>query len=111
VVFVSINYRLGPLGFPQGKEAEQKGLLNLALKDELTALEWVHKHIGKFGGDKNKVRFKTFNYLSSSDHKMKTGYYSRSERRSYHERDIIPSSFNEEIGSRRSEHLSHLEIL
>ncbi|KAF5361669.1 hypothetical protein D9758_007282 [Tetrapyrgos nigripes] len=55
VILVSINYRLGPLGFPQGSEAEEKGALNLAIKDELTALEWVHKHIEEFGGDKDKV--------------------------------------------------------
>ncbi|KAF5364921.1 hypothetical protein D9758_008164 [Tetrapyrgos nigripes] len=55
IVYVSFNYRLGPLGWPQGKEAEEKGALNLGLKDELAALEWVHKHIGKFGGDPNKV--------------------------------------------------------
>ncbi|KAF5352295.1 hypothetical protein D9758_011969 [Tetrapyrgos nigripes] len=55
IVYVSFNYRLGPLGWPQGKEAEEKGALNLGLKDELAALEWVHKHIGKFGGDPSKV--------------------------------------------------------
>ncbi|KAF5352273.1 hypothetical protein D9758_011977 [Tetrapyrgos nigripes] len=55
IIYVSFNYRLGPLGFPQGKEAEEKGALNLAIKDELAALEWVHKHIQKFGGDPNKV--------------------------------------------------------
>ncbi|THV03013.1 esterase 1 [Dendrothele bispora CBS 962.96] len=55
IVYVSINYRLGPLGFPQGKEAKERKALNLALKDELAALKWVHKHIGKFGGDNQKV--------------------------------------------------------
>lgn len=46
----------GPLGFPQGREADMKGALNLALKDQLTALEWVQLNIGTFGGDKEKVR-------------------------------------------------------
>ncbi|THV01239.1 alpha/beta-hydrolase [Dendrothele bispora CBS 962.96] len=55
IVYVSINYRLGPLGFPQGKEPKERKALNLALKDELAALKWVHKHIGKFGGDNQKV--------------------------------------------------------
>ncbi|KAF5361721.1 hypothetical protein D9758_007283 [Tetrapyrgos nigripes] len=55
IIYVSFNYRLGPLGFPQGREAEEKGALNLALKDELLALEWVNKHIDKFGGNKDKV--------------------------------------------------------
>ncbi|KAJ7850274.1 extracellular triacylglycerol lipase precursor [Mycena olivaceomarginata] len=55
VIYVSFNYRLGPLGFPQGQEADNRGALNLALRDQLAALEWVQLHIGAFGGDKDKV--------------------------------------------------------
>ncbi|ESK83760.1 extracellular triacylglycerol lipase precursor [Moniliophthora roreri MCA 2997] len=55
VIYASLNYRLGPLGFPQGTEAEQKGALNLGLKDQLTALEWIKRNIAAFGGDPAKV--------------------------------------------------------
>ncbi|CAK5278646.1 unnamed protein product [Mycena citricolor] len=55
VIFVNFNYRLGPLGFPQGQEATDQGALNLGIKDQIAALEWVQKNIGKFGGDKRKV--------------------------------------------------------
>ncbi|KAK7040282.1 hypothetical protein VNI00_009749 [Paramarasmius palmivorus] len=55
VIYASLNYRLGPLGFPQGAEAEQKGALNLGLKDQLTALEWIKRNIGAFGGDPAKM--------------------------------------------------------
>ncbi|KAF8802044.1 extracellular triacylglycerol lipase precursor [Phlegmacium glaucopus] len=55
VVYVNFNYRLGPLGFPQGQEAANRGALNLALKDQLAALEWVQANIETFGGDKKKV--------------------------------------------------------
>ncbi|KAG5635942.1 hypothetical protein H0H81_009591 [Sphagnurus paluster] len=72
VIYVNFNYRLGPLGFPQGQEgknidlvsrgkfqsipsANDKKALNLAMKDQLTALQWVQENIGLFGGDKNKV--------------------------------------------------------
>ncbi|KAJ7643875.1 extracellular triacylglycerol lipase precursor [Roridomyces roridus] len=55
VIYVSFNYRLGPLGFPQGQEAADNGALNLGLKDQLAALEWVQLNIGAFGGDKSKV--------------------------------------------------------
>ena len=51
-----MNYRLGPLGFPQGSEALSKGALNLGLKDILLGLEWVQNNIGAFGGDNQKVR-------------------------------------------------------
>ncbi|KAL0947591.1 hypothetical protein HGRIS_013680 [Hohenbuehelia grisea] len=55
IVYVNFNYRLGPLGFPQGREADNRGALNLALKDQLAALEWIQCNIGLFGGDKSKV--------------------------------------------------------
>ncbi|KAI0713037.1 extracellular triacylglycerol lipase precursor [Cerioporus squamosus] len=55
VLYVSLNYRVGPFGFPQGTEAETRGALNLGLKDQLTALQWVKNHIGAFGGDPDKV--------------------------------------------------------
>ncbi|KAF8961457.1 extracellular triacylglycerol lipase precursor [Flammula alnicola] len=55
LVYVNFNYRLGPLGFPQGQEADNRGALNLALKDQLAALEWVQANIEAFGGDKTKV--------------------------------------------------------
>ncbi|KAJ7106522.1 esterase 1 [Mycena epipterygia] len=55
LIYVNFNYRLGPLGFPQGQEADNKGALNLALRDQLTALKWVQLNIGAFGGDKDKV--------------------------------------------------------
>nr|VWO94947.1 Carboxylic ester hydrolase (EC [Ganoderma boninense] len=55
VVYVSFNYRVGPFGFPQGSEADQLGVVNLGLKDQLAAISWVQKHIGAFGGDPTKI--------------------------------------------------------
>ncbi|KAJ6606213.1 esterase 1 [Mycena vulgaris] len=55
VIYVNFNYRVGPLGFPQGQEADNRGALNLGIKDQLAALEWVQLHIGTFGGNKKKV--------------------------------------------------------
>ncbi|KAF7293078.1 Carboxylic ester hydrolase [Mycena indigotica] len=55
ILYVSFNYRLGPLGFPVGTEAAKHGALNLGLKDQLAALRWVHENIGFFGGDNSKV--------------------------------------------------------
>ncbi|KAM5539681.1 hypothetical protein V8D89_006790, partial [Ganoderma adspersum] len=55
VIYVSINYRLGPFGFPQGSEASNLGSFNLGLKDQLAAISWVQKHISVFGGDPTKI--------------------------------------------------------
>ncbi|KAK0447147.1 extracellular triacylglycerol lipase precursor [Armillaria borealis] len=55
IIYVNHNYRIGPLGFPQGQEADDRGQLNLGVRDQLTALEWVQENIGLFGGDKTKV--------------------------------------------------------
>ncbi|KAJ3574887.1 hypothetical protein NP233_g1456 [Leucocoprinus birnbaumii] len=55
LIYVNFNYRLGPLGYPQGVEAAKENALNLALKDELAALQWIQANIGAFGGDKTKV--------------------------------------------------------
>ncbi|PIL26319.1 hypothetical protein GSI_12075 [Ganoderma sinense ZZ0214-1] len=55
VIYVSINYRVGPFGFPQGTEAGLLGAVNLGLRDQLAAISWVQKHISAFGGDPTKV--------------------------------------------------------
>ena len=59
VVFVSINYRLGLLGFldlsslPDGKAYARSG--NLGLLDQVEALRWVKRNIAAFGGDPDNV--------------------------------------------------------
>ena len=59
VVLVSMNYRVGALGFlvyPElTKESEHHSSGNYGLLDQIAALEWVHKNIAAFGGDPNKV--------------------------------------------------------
>lgn len=57
IIYASINYRVGPFGFPQGAEATALGALNLGLKDQLAGLEWIHNNIAAFGGDPSKVSF------------------------------------------------------
>ena len=48
-LLVSINYRLGPLGFLALDSAGITG--NQATQDILLALEWVQENIAAFGGD------------------------------------------------------------
>jgi len=54
VLVVTINYRLGALGFLYDpKHNHIKG--NFGILDQQLALKWVHDNIAHFGGDPNKV--------------------------------------------------------
>ena len=53
LVVVSINYRLGAMGFLASEAAKFDG--NYGIHDQLAALQWVQANIDKFGGDKSKV--------------------------------------------------------
>ncbi|KAM0328174.1 hypothetical protein ACHAQA_005581 [Verticillium albo-atrum] len=55
IISVTINYRLGFLGFPGGPQAVAAGITNLGLKDQRIALRWIKENIGGFGGDPAKV--------------------------------------------------------
>ncbi|KAF8969096.1 Alpha/Beta hydrolase protein [Flammula alnicola] len=55
VIAVVIQYRLGLFGFLSGQKVKDGGALNAGLLDQQFALKWVQQHIGKFGGDPNKV--------------------------------------------------------
>ncbi|KAL1613196.1 hypothetical protein SLS60_001428 [Paraconiothyrium brasiliense] len=52
-IVVSINYRLGPLGFLALEDAGLSG--NYAVQDLLLGLRWVQENIEAFGGDRSKV--------------------------------------------------------
>ncbi|KAI1212159.1 alpha/beta-hydrolase [Annulohypoxylon truncatum] len=52
-IVVSINYRLGPLGFLALEDLGLTG--NYGLQDQLLALRWVKENIANFGGDPEKV--------------------------------------------------------
>ena len=58
-MLVTVNYRLGVLGFfthPElTKESETHASGNYALLDLIAALRWVHDHIAAFGGDPGNV--------------------------------------------------------
>jgi len=59
VVVVTINYRLGALGFLAHKELSKEdpngSSGNYGLLDQIAALQWVKENISGFGGDPNKV--------------------------------------------------------
>jgi para-nitrobenzyl esterase len=58
VVVVTINYRLGPLGFLHLADAfgpQTAGSGNAGILDQVAALEWVRESIAGFGGDPDNV--------------------------------------------------------
>ncbi len=59
VIFVSVNYRVGRLGFfgfPALTAANPGGPLgNYGIMDQIAALKWVKHNIGAFGGDPDNV--------------------------------------------------------
>jgi para-nitrobenzyl esterase len=56
VVVVTINYRLGALGFLNHPELRARGIdANLGIRDQICALEWVRENIAAFGGDPSNV--------------------------------------------------------
>lgn len=59
IVFVSISYRTGALGFLSSRELSKesgKGISgNYGLMDMILALKWIQENISSFGGDPSKV--------------------------------------------------------
>lgn len=58
VILVTINYRLGNLGFlshPLLSEEQNGSSGNYGLKDQLAALHWIYDNIGEFGGNPNNI--------------------------------------------------------
>jgi para-nitrobenzyl esterase len=59
VVLVTINYRLGPMGFlahpALSAESDPPSSGNFGILDQIAALRWVRDNIAAFGGDPNNV--------------------------------------------------------
>ncbi len=60
VIVVTMNFRLGPLGFfahpaLTAEAPKSQGLVNYGLMDQIAALKWVKRNIAAFGGDPDNV--------------------------------------------------------
>ena len=57
VIVVTLNYRVGPLGFLAHPELTRESGTsgNYGLLDQIAALKWVQKNIARFGGDPAQV--------------------------------------------------------
>jgi len=59
VIVITLNYRLGALGFlaTDGLISEDSGASagNYGIQDQIAALEWIQRNVGAFGGDPANV--------------------------------------------------------
>lgn len=64
IVVVTINYRLGALGYLSMGDSVLPG--NYGMLDQISALRWVQKNIAQFGGDPSQVTIGGFSAGSAS---------------------------------------------
>lgn len=58
IIYVSVEYRLGALGFMSHPELSKEAggrSGNYGILDQIEALRWIHNNIAAFGGDPDKV--------------------------------------------------------
>ena len=91
IVVVTINYRLGALGFLAHPSLGPPGSVgNYGLADQQAALRWVRDNIAAFGGDPKKVTIagESAGGMSVCDHLIAPGLQDCSARRSFRARRV-----------------------
>uniref|UniRef100_A0A1B0DNC5 Carboxylesterase type B domain-containing protein n=1 Tax=Phlebotomus papatasi TaxID=29031 RepID=A0A1B0DNC5_PHLPP len=63
VVLVTINYRLGSLGYLSTGTKDSPG--NAGYKDQVMALKFIRDHVSAFGGDPNSITLFGYNVLTN----------------------------------------------
>ncbi|KAK5642135.1 hypothetical protein RI129_008302 [Pyrocoelia pectoralis] len=79
VIYVSMNYRVGPFGFLSTGDDAVKG--NNGLKDQVLALKWVQSNIRYFGGNQRSV---TLSGESSGGSSVHLHYFSNLSKGLFH---------------------------
>ena len=107
VIGVSINYRLGPLGWLELSQygGQFKDASNLGLQDMVLALKWIHQYIGSFGGDADQVTLTghsagSFSLLTLLAVPEADGLYNRLAAFSGYAARYIPAWWAEELAAK-----------
>ena len=66
MILVTMNYRLGILGFMSTEDEVIPG--NFGLKDQVSALQWIQRNIEAFNGDPRRVTITGFSAGGASVH-------------------------------------------
>ncbi|KAK3683500.1 Alpha/Beta hydrolase protein [Podospora appendiculata] len=90
MIGINFNYRVGALGFLPSAVTAREGLLNLGLRDQQMALEWVRDNIEAFGGDPENITILGFSAGAHSigHHIM---YYAQTSKRAPFAKAILES--------------------
>lgn len=102
-VYVSINYRLGVLGYLYQEEYPTSG--NNGTLDQIEALKWVHHYISYFGGDPEKVTV-----IGSSAGAKSIGALMNSEAVSYFQQAILISGANQSVRDVKTAQVIHKQM-
>ncbi len=97
-VVVSLNYRLGPLGFfdHPAMAGTSGGDVNFGLLDQIAALKWVRENISAFGGDPGNVTV----FGESAGGQSVLALFASPEARGLFQRGIVQSAYGIPSNSR-----------
>lgn len=111
VVVVTLNYRLGALGFlahPALADGDGAPAANWGLLDQLAALRWVADTIGEFGGDPGNVTV----FGESAGAMSIAALLAAPSAAGLFHRAVLqsgpPASYSARVGARRAERLAEL---
>ncbi|KAK0657810.1 Alpha/Beta hydrolase protein [Cercophora newfieldiana] len=92
IIAITLNYRVGFLGFPGGDAAAKAGITNLGLKDQRQALRWIQENIEAFGGDPKKVTVWGQSAGAQSIAYQLMAYGGKSKEKLFHQGIMVSSS-------------------
>src|SRR6187200_553583 len=111
IVVVSLNYRLGSLGWlahPDLAPRPGAPAANWGLQDQVAALRWVHDHVAAFGGDPSRVTLagQSAGALSVMDHLVGGATHGLFARAILESPPIFDAAHDPDLGRRWAEALA-----